>query len=139
VVPPAASECPDVSDRLTVAAIPDVRLTEPSRAKWPSTKERCGLKRSAPEVGVGWRGARGTVAGCSGHGRADTDEDLTRSLERAHLVPAAVFDDEHSLTFAHGGDRLADQPGDGRLVRRAVADDQCPTTLGQPFDHLLQH
>ena len=29
--------------------------------------------------------------------RADTDEDLTRSLERPHLVPAAVFDNEHSL------------------------------------------
>jgi hypothetical protein len=26
-----------------------------------------------------------------GAGRADTDDDLTRSLERAHLIPAAVF------------------------------------------------
>ena len=56
----------------------------------------------------------------------------------AHLVSTAVFDNEHSLTFAEGGDRLPDQPGDGRLVCRAVADNQCPTTLGQAFDHPLK-
>jgi hypothetical protein len=60
------------------------------------------------------------------------------SLKRAHFVSTAVFDNEHSLTFAHGGDRLPDQPGDGRLVCRAVADNQCPTTLGQAFDHPLK-
>jgi hypothetical protein len=44
------------------------------------------------------------------------------SLKRAHLVSTAVFDNEHSFTFADGGNRLPDQPGDGRLVCRAVAD-----------------
>jgi hypothetical protein len=63
---------------------------------------------------------------------------LRWSLKRAHFVPTALFDNEHSLTFAHGGDRLPVQSGDGRLVCRAVADNQCPPTLGQAFDHPLK-
>ena len=73
-----------------------------------------------------------------GHNVAMALGGLRWSLKRAHLVSTAVFDNEHSLTFAEGGDRLPDQPGDGRLVCRAVADNQCPTTLGQAFDHPLK-
>jgi hypothetical protein len=71
-------------------------------------------RRTGPEPGyaiqrlvcVRCRARHGRSA-VPGAGRADTDDDLTRSLERAHLIPAAVFD-EHTLTFAHRGDLLAD-------------------------------
>src|SRR5688572_8807241 len=63
---------------------------------------------------------------------------LRWSLKPAHLVSTAVFDNQHSFTFADGGDRLPNQPGGGRLVCRAMADNQCPTTLGQALDHPLK-
>jgi hypothetical protein len=48
-----------------------------------------------------------------------------------------VFDDEHSLSLAEGSDGVSGQPGNGRLVGRAVADDQSPTVVREPLDHPL--
>ena len=47
-----------------------------------------------------------------------------KSLERAHLIPAAVFDDEHTSLFAHRGDRLADLRSHCLRARPPVQNDQ---------------
>jgi hypothetical protein len=55
-----------------------------------------------------------------------------------HLVMSGVFDDEDSFTFAQWRDCQTGQPGDGRLVSGAVADDQRTAVVRQCLDDPLE-